>query len=115
MQSMGTAFSKSHFLNAIKWAAGDLEDVTSLRGAIGPGPGRGATLAGSLIECAPGGNYRVEVFSFQGRRVLAMTGTGSLRFDLHTALPPGAYRVRIGSGSGPGPGNAARLENVFLF
>jgi type 1 glutamine amidotransferase len=111
MQSMGAPFSKTHFLNAIKWAAGDLEDVTSLPGSGRPGQGRGATLKGSRIECAAGGSYRVEVFSFQGRRVLDMAGIGPLRFDLHSALPPGAYRVRIAFGAG----KAAGVENVFLF
>ena len=115
MQSMGASFSKTHFLNAIKWAAGDLEDATSLPGSGKPGLGRGAIVSGSRIECAAGENYRVEVFSIQGRRVLSMIGTGPLQFDMHSALPAGAYRVRVQSGAGKGAGKTAGLENVFLF
>ena len=108
MQSMNTPFSKTHFLNAIKWAAGDLAPT----GIPGPAPAnRGIRLAGGRIECAVGQEYRVEVFSLQGRRVYQASGAGPLRLDLRESLPPGAYRVRASSGDG----TTARTDNLFLY
>jgi type 1 glutamine amidotransferase len=111
MQSMNTPFSKTHFLNAIKWAAGDLVP-TGIPSVPGQGDmGGGFRLTGGLVETPAGRNYRVEVFSLQGRRVYQVSGAGPLRLDLHAALPAGFYRVRMSSGDG----SAARMEKVFLF
>jgi type 1 glutamine amidotransferase len=80
MQSMNPAFSKTHFLNAIKWAAGDLEPIQVFFRATHESIG--INLAGGRIECAAGQKYHVEVFNLQGQRALEMKGTGFLRFDL---------------------------------
>src|SRR5690606_34710007 len=98
MQSMDAPFSRTHFLNAIRWAAGDLEP-TGLHSRR-PSAGGGPRLAGSRVDCAAVTDCRVEVFSLQGRRVLRTAGAGPLRLDLGRTLPPGAYRIRLSAGDG---------------
>lgn len=108
MESVNTPFSKTHFLNAIKWAAGDLTTRNSFR----PLPmDRGVRLVGGRLESASGEGYRVSVFTLQGRRMLYRSGTGPLSLDLKSALPPGAYRLRVSAADG----TAARMENLVLF
>lgn len=109
MQSVNTAFSKAHFLNAIKWAAGDLVP-TPVHPLTASGD-RAIRLAGGRLEFSGPAAYRVEVFSPQGRKVLERSGTGPIQLDLRASLPPGAYRVRAGIGGG----SAARSENLVLF
>lgn len=94
---VGNPFTTKHFLQAIQWAAGDLQSTTGLEPALPGSEAFGVT--GSRIAFGRDGAHALEVFSMQGRKVLAESGSGPAVYELASRLPPGIYRVRMTQGS----------------
>jgi uncharacterized protein len=89
------AFTTRHFLRAIQWASGDLDAVTAFGPSSSGKSPSAPTIRGTRIELTGAGSFTLEAWTFTGRRVMAISGSGPSHFDLSGRLQPGVHRIVV--------------------
>lgn len=93
------AFTTRHFLRAIQWAGGALEETTAFGPTTSGKPSASPRIIGTRIELTGAGPFALEAWTLSGRREWSTSGSGPSRFDLSGNLKPGIHRIVVRYGN----------------